>query len=177
MNTATCNASRAMPRYGSQGQTAVSGPRRINLCVNLCKKLTKNVSDASVFSVSLKRAFLTQISPQIYFHSVPTDKNPIPGIGKYCNTVTVVSAVVFELDTNANFEVKRIPHKRRNSSGFILTATKTDFVSLKVFIFIGISVQIIGISVHLNRNTQVANRNTHHSSAQRLCRIVETLNF
>ncbi len=138
MNTATCNAFRAMPRYGSQGQTAVSGPRRINLCVNLCKKLTKNVSDASVFSVSLKRAFLTQISPQIYFHSVPTDKNPIPGIGKYCNTVTVVSAVVFEFDTNANFEVKRSPHKRRNSSGFILTATKTDFVSLKVFIFIGI---------------------------------------
>ena len=85
--------------------------------------------------------------PYIYFHSVPTDKSPIPGIGKYCNTVTAASAVVFELDTSANFEVKRIPHKRRNSSGFILTATKSDFISLKLFILIGITVQIIGISV------------------------------
>ena len=95
----------------------------------------------------LKRAFLTQIYPQIYFHSVSTDKSPILGIGKYCNTVTAVSAVEFELDTSANFEAKRIPHKRRNSSGFILTATKTDLVSLKLFILIGITVQIIGISV------------------------------
>ena len=151
------NASPAMPKiYGSRGQTAVFRPRRINPCVNLCKKLTENASEASVFSVSLKRSFLTQVYPQIYFHSVPVDKSRIPGIGKYCNTATAVSAVVFELDTNANYEVKRIPHKRRNSSGFILTATKTDFVSLKLFILIGITVQIIGISVHLYWNTHLS---------------------
>ena len=122
------NASPAMPKiYGSRGQTAVFRPRRINTCVNLCKKLTENVSDASVFSVSLKRSFLTQIYPQIYFHSVPVDKSRIPGIGKYCNTATAVSAVVFELDTNTNFEVKRISHKRRKCSRFILTATKVRF--------------------------------------------------
>ena len=96
-------------------------------CVNLCIKLTENASDASVFSVSLKRSFLTQVYPQIYFHSVPADKSRIPGIGKYCNTATAVSAVFFELDTNTNFEVKRISHKRRKCSGFILTATKVRF--------------------------------------------------
>ena len=119
------NASPAMPKiYGSRGQTAVFRPRRINPCVNLCIKLTENASDASVFSVSLKRSFLTQI----YFHSVPpADKSRIPGIGKYCNTATAVSAVGFELDTNTNFEVKRISHKRRKCSGFILTATKVRF--------------------------------------------------
>ena len=122
------NASPAMPKiYGSRGQTAVFRPRRINPCVNLCIKLTENASDASVFSVSLKRSFLTQVYPQIYFHSVPADKSRIPGIGKYCNTATAVSAVVFELDTNTNFEVKRISHKRRKCSGFILTATKVRF--------------------------------------------------
>ena len=122
------NASPAMPKiYGSRGQTAVFRPRRINPCVNLCIKLTANASDASVFSVSLKRSFLTQVYPQIYFHSVPADKSRIPGIGKYCNTATAVSAVVFELDTNTNFEVKRISHKRRKCSGFILTATKVRF--------------------------------------------------
>ncbi len=122
------NASPAMPKiYGSRGQTAVFRPRRINPCVNLCIKLTENASDASVFSVSLKRSFLTQVYPQIYFHSVPADKSRIPGIGKYCNTATAVSAVGFELDTNTNFEVKRISHKRRKCSGFILTATKVRF--------------------------------------------------
>ena len=108
----------------ARGQTAVFRPRRINPWVNLCIKLTENASDASVFSVSLKRSFLTQVYPQIYFHSVPADKSRIPGIGKYCNTATAVSAVGFELDTNTNFEVKRISHKRRKCSGFILTATK-----------------------------------------------------
>ena len=122
------NASPAMPKiYGSRGQTAVFRPRRINPWVNLCIKLTENASDASVFSVSLKRSFLTQVYPQIYFHSVPADKSRIPGIGKYCNTATAVSAVVFKLDTNTNFEVKRISHKRRKCSGFILTATKVRF--------------------------------------------------
>ena len=122
------NASPTMPKiYGSRGQTAVFRPRRINPCVNLCIKLTANASDASVFSVSLKRSFLTQVYPQIYFHSVPADKSRIPGIGKYCNTATAVSAVGFELDTNTNFEVKRISHKRRKCSGFILTATKVRF--------------------------------------------------
>ena len=122
------NASPAIPKiYGSRGQTAVFRPRRINPCVNLCIKLTENASDASVFSVSLKRSFLTQVYPQIYFHSVPADKSRIPGIGKYCNTATAVSAVGFELDTNTNFEVKRISHKRRKCSGFILTATKVRF--------------------------------------------------
>ena len=122
------NASPAMPKiYGSRGQTAVFRPRRINPCVNLCIKLTENASDASVFSVSLKRSFLTQVYPQIYFHSVPADKSRIPAIGKYCNTATAVSAVGFELDTNTNFEVKRISHKRRKCSGFILTATKVRF--------------------------------------------------
>ena len=122
------NASPAMPKIcGSRGQTAVFRPRRINPCVNLCIKLTENASDASVFSVSLKRSFLTQVYPQIYFHSVPADKSRIPGIGKYCNTATAVSAVGFELDTNTNFEVKRISHKRRKCSGFILTATKVRF--------------------------------------------------
>ena len=122
------NAFPAMPKiYGSRGQTAVFRPRRINPWVNLCIKLTENASDASVFSVSLKRSFLTQVYPLIYFHSVPADKSRIPGIGKYCNTATAVSAVVFELDTNANFEVKRISHKRRKCSGFILTATKVRF--------------------------------------------------
>ena len=122
------NASPAMPKiYGSRGQTAVFRPRRINPWVNLCIKLTENASDASVFSVSLKRSFLTQVYPQIYFHSVPADKSRIPGIGKYCNTATAVSAVGFELDTNTNFEVKRISHKRRKCSGFILTATKVRF--------------------------------------------------
>ena len=122
------NASPAMPKiYGSRGQTTVFRPRRINPCVNLCIKLTENASDASVFSVSLKRSFLTQVYPQIYFHSVPADKSRIPGIGKYCNTATAVSAVGFELDTNTNFEVKRISHKRRKCSGFILTATKVRF--------------------------------------------------
>ena len=148
------NASPAMPKiYGSRGQTAVFRPRRINPCVNLCIKLTENASDASVFSVSLKRSFLTQVYPQIYFHSVPADKSRIPGIGKYCNTATAVSAVVFELDTNTNFEVKRISHKRRKCSGFILTATKVRFcitdtvhfdwnqcskLSESLFIYIGI---------------------------------------
>ena len=122
------NASPAMPKiYGSRGQTAVFRPRRINPCVNLCIKLTANASDASVFSVSLKRSFLTQVYTWIYFHSVPADKSRIPGIGKYCNTATAVSAVGFELDTNTNFEVKRISHKRRKCSGFILTATKVRF--------------------------------------------------
>ena len=94
------NASPAMPKiYGSRGQTAVFRPRRINPWVNLCIKLTENASDASVFSVSLKRSFLTQVYPQIYFHSVPADKSRIPGIGKYCNTATAVSAVVF-FETN-----------------------------------------------------------------------------
>ena len=135
------NASPAMPKiYGSRGQTAVFRPRRINPCVNLCIKLTENASDASVFSVSLKRSFLTQVYPQIYFHSVPADKSRIPGIGKYCNTATAVSAVGFELDTNTNFEVKRISHKRRKCSGFILTATKVRFC--------------ITDTVHLYWNTQ-----------------------
>ena len=150
------NASPAMPKiYGSRGQTAVFRPRRINPWVNLCIKLTENASDASVFSVSLKRSFLTQVYPQIYFHSVPADKSRIPGIGKYCNTATAVSAVVFKLDTNTNFEVKRISHKRRKCSGFILTATKVRFcITDTVHFDWNHAVQIVGISVHLYWNEQ-----------------------
>ena len=155
------NASPAMPKiYGSRGQTAVFRPRRINPCVNLCIKLTENASDASVFSVSLKRSFLTQVYPQIYFHSVPADKSRIPGIGKYCNTATAVSAVGFELDTNTNFEVKRISHKRRKCSGFILTATKVRFC--------------ITDTVHFDWN-QCSNCRNHCSNCRNQCSFVRFL--
>ena len=152
------NASPAMPKiYGSRGQTAVFRPRRINPWVNLCIKLTENASDASVFSVSLKRSFLTQVYPQIYFHSVPADKSRIPGIGKYCNTATAVSAVGFELDTNTNFEVKRISHKRRKCSGFILTATKVRFC--------------ITDTVHFDWN-QCSNCRNHCSNCRNQCSFI-----
>ena len=152
------NASPAMPKiYGSRGQTAVFRPRRINPCVNLWIKLTENASDASVFSVSLKRSFLTQVYPQIYFHSVPADKSRIPGIGKYCNTATAVSAVGFELDTNTNFEVKRISHKRRKCSGFILTATKVRFC--------------ITDTVHFDWN-QCSNCRNHCSNCRNQCSFI-----
>ena len=160
------NASSAMPKiYGSRGQTAIFRPRRINPCVNLCIKLTENASDANVFSVSLKRSFLTQVYPQIYFHSVPADKSRIPGIGKYCNTATAVSAVGFELDTNTNFEVKRISHKRRKMLRIHFDCDKSpDFVSLIPFILIGISVQIVGISVHLYWNTHTTRRDVRRNA-------------
>ena len=157
------NASPAMPKIYAVGvQTAVFRPRRLNPCVNQCIKLTENASDASVFSVSLKRSFLPTGLPTDLFRTQcqPTKA----GSQELCNTATLprlCQTVGFELDRNTIFEVEkdfaRTPEMLR-----IPLRQKSDFVSLIPLILLGISVQIVGITVQIIGISVHLYWNTHH---------------